>query len=128
FWYECQPGSSDLEHRPVADRLAENLDRSADDREGTRDRPEGGRLAGAVRPEQGDDLAGVDSERQVSHCGHSVVPGKEASYPNLAHGACASSSSLTPAASVPRYASMTAALARTSSGFPSVIIRPNSRT
>src|SRR5262249_54851368 len=111
---------------------------------------DGGELAGegeercgfsrAVRPDERDDLAGLDVEVEVAHDGHGAVPGGEAAALEQRTGGdahedspavsslCSASSSSDVTASSPRYAATTAGSLRTSAGVPSAILRPKSST
>src|SRR5262249_32356554 len=75
------------------------------------------RLAGAVRAEDGDELALADLEGDPVQRLHRPVTRLDAvELQERAH------------ASAPRYASITCLLPRTSAGVPSAILRPKSRT
>ncbi len=77
------------------------------------------RLPGAVRAEQGDNLALVDAEVDIADDRGALVAGGQALDREDGHVA-------TPA--VPRYAPMTLGSRRTSSGVPCPITWPNSNT
>src|SRR5262249_59298500 len=77
------------------------------------DRPEQGRLAGAVRADQGQRLALLDVQRDLAHRLQQPVPGVDRLDPQQRH-----------ATARPRYASITSALLITADGSPSAITRP----
>src|SRR5436190_7619698 len=81
-------------------------------RDGTQRR----RLPGPVRAKDGHELALADVQRNSVERAHRPVASLDVAELEQAHAA------------VPRYASMTAGLVRTSAGVPSAIVRPKSRT
>src|SRR5438445_9095801 len=82
-----------------------------------RDGAQRGGLAGAVGPDQGDDLALLDLDRHAAQGLDAPVEGVDAFQLEQWHQA-----------DFPRYASITRASLRTSSGLPSAIFSPWSRT
>src|SRR5438105_3841763 len=77
-----------------------------------RDRTERRRLAGAVRAEDGDELALADRERDAVQRPHRPVARLDVVQLEQAHDGA------------PRYASITALFPRTSAGVPSAIFSP----
>ncbi len=69
--------SRDAERMPRIGRLAHDLDRRPRCREQPGDRAQRRRLAGSVRPEQGQDLAGGHVEVQTPDDGNTLVAGVE---------------------------------------------------
>ena len=65
--HERNAAARDLLGRAADERLAAEPDVAADDRSDAHDRVQGRRLAGAVRADQADDLAGADLEREAAH-------------------------------------------------------------
>src|SRR4029453_14684644 len=65
-----------------------NPDRAADRRDQRREHLDRRRFAGAVRAEEGEDLAGGDIERDAAHSGHLTVGLDEVADLNHVIGSC----------------------------------------
>src|SRR6185503_489234 len=110
---------------PPSQRPAAEPDLARRTGDDAHDRVQRGRLAGAVRADQPDDLAPPHREREVAHGRDRPVaeldPVDGEQRLRLGH-----SSSWT--ALSPRYAAVTSRFARTSAGVPSASVRPWSST
>src|SRR5581483_11947837 len=105
---------------PQADeRASVQKDVAGDDGRGAHDRVQRRRLAGAVRPDQPDDLALRDLERQTANGADASVADGERIERERGHSCTADS---------PRYAATTSRFERISSGVPSASTSPWSST
>src|SRR5206468_343539 len=122
----ADPEPRQLVRAPAVDGPAGEDDPAALGREDSGDRAQQRRLAGAVRPEHGDDLLVADLERDAAEDAQVAVAGVHPSdrQQDLAGGAASAQN----ATSSPRYESITTGSWSTSAAGPSAILRPRSST
>ncbi len=119
FGHERNPAARDLLGRTSEERLGAEANIAADHRSNTHDRVERRRLAGPVRADQADDLAGSDLERELAYSLDAAVANPQIGD-DQAHDSSTGAS--------PRYAAVTSRLERISAGAPSASTLPWSRT
>ena len=111
--------------RPVArGRDTEHASLAGEARQQARDRQQGGRLAGAVRPQQRDDLTREHLEVDLVHDRHAVVARREATQFEHGRGRGGGRAHV----KSPRYAATTAGSWRTARVGPLAMTRPRSST
>ena len=114
--HERDSGARDRLRRAAPHRVAGEADVPGRRRDDTHDRVQRRRLAGAVRPDQADELAATDLEIQRPNSRHRAVPDmKVLQLEDGTHSATALS---------PRYADVTSRLRRISAGAPSARVLP----
>ena len=133
-----QAAAGGLVGAPTEHGLAEHVDGAHEWAEDARDGEQRGRLAGAVRSEQRHDLARLDVHAETAHHRHAAVAGREVldrdepGFDRRRRHTClraaAPSWACSSPADSPRYAAITAGLARISAGVPWAMIRPKSST
>src|SRR5262249_31663919 len=126
FGYERDPAARDRLGLPAGDGRAVQDDVAVPDPDQPRDRMEGRRLAGAVRPDPADDLGRRYGQgEQPGRRDGPVVDGEAV---DLQRGSPTVHASTSCTALSPRYAAVTSRLPRISLGVPWARVRPWSRT